>query len=37
MKKIKEFIIGTSILWLPILSIIITQWLANLLGLGFIG
>lgn len=37
MKKIKEFILGTSILWLPIAFIAFGNYVCSLLGLGFIG
>ena len=34
MKKIKEFLIGTSIFWLPIVAIGIANQLCILIGLG---
>lgn len=34
MKKLKEFLVGTSFMWLPILLIAIANQLSILLGLG---
>ena len=36
MKKIKEFILGTSIIWLPIAMIVIGNMISTALGLGMI-
>ena len=36
MKKIKEIILGTSIIWLPILFITIGNMISTALGLGII-
>lgn len=37
MKKIKELILGTSFIWLPIAGIAIANMICNYLGLGNIG